>query len=183
MRLFSDFRVPPPCAFVVSQHMPAGFTASFARRLDASTPFRAREAEDGMPVEEGVIMVAAGGSHLEFEAARRDVVARLVPRKPSERYAPSVDRMFSSAAKHWGADLLAVVLTGMGDDGAVGAADVKRSGGNVIVESAETAVIFGMPQQAMRSGAVDAVLPLHGIAPLIESGFAASQRANGRGAE
>jgi two-component system chemotaxis response regulator CheB len=77
--------------------------------------------------------------------------------------------MFGSAAKHWGADLLALVLTGMGDDGAAGAAAVKRAGGNVIVESAETAVIFGMPQQAIRLGAVDAVVPLHEMAPMIES--------------
>jgi len=172
LRLFADFRTPPPCAFVVSQHMPAGFTASFARRLDTTTSLRAREAEDGMPVEDGVIMVAAGGSHLEFEAVGTAVVARLAPRSPSERYAPCVDRMFRSAAKHWGPDLLALVLTGMGDDGAAGASDVKRAGGNVIVESAETAVIYGMPQQAIRMGAVDAVLPLHAIAALIESGLA-----------
>jgi two-component system, chemotaxis family, protein-glutamate methylesterase/glutaminase len=182
MRLFSDFRTPPPCAFVVSQHMPAGFTASFARRLDTTTVFRAREAEDGMPVEEGMIMVAPGGAHLEFDAQRAGVVARLVPRKPSERYAPSVDCMFRSAAKHWGPDLLGVVLTGMGDDGAAGAVELKRSGGNVIVESADTAVIFGMPQQAIRAGAVDAVVPLQAIAPLIESGFAGRQRPDARGA-
>jgi two-component system chemotaxis response regulator CheB len=183
LRLFSDFRSPPPCAFVVSQHMPPGFTASFARRLDTTTPFRAREAEPGMPVEEGVIMVAAGGSHLEFDSLGEAVVARLVPRSPSERYAPGVDRMFRSAAKQWGADLLAVVLTGMGDDGAAGAADVKRAGGNVIVESAETAVIFGMPQQAIRLGAVDAVLPLHEIAPLIESGLANGESYDARSGE
>jgi two-component system chemotaxis response regulator CheB len=83
-----------------------------------------------------------------------------------------VDRLFESAAKHWGADLLALVLTGMGDDGARGAGFVKRSGGNVIAESAETAVIFGMPQQAIRAGAVDAVVPLHAMAGMIRSGFA-----------
>ena len=183
LRLFSDFRSPPPCAFVVSQHMPPGFTASFARRLDTTTPFRACEAESGMPVEEGVIMIGAGGSHLEFESSGGAVVARLAPRTPNERYAPCVDRMFRSAAKHWGADLLALVLTGMGDDGAAGAAAVKRAGGNVIVESAETAVIFGMPQQAIRMGAVDAVVPLHEIAPLIEAGLADPEDEDARSAE
>jgi two-component system chemotaxis response regulator CheB len=183
LRLFSDFRSPPPCAFVVSQHMPPGFTASFARRLDTTTPFRAREAESGMPVEEGVIMIGAGGSHLEFESSGGAVVARLAPRAPNERYAPCVDRMFRSAAKHWGADLLALVLTGMGDDGAAGAAEVKRAGGNVIVESAETAVIYGMPQQAIRMGAVDAVVPLHEIAPLIEAGLADPENEDARSAE
>ena len=183
LRLFSQFRAKPRCAFVVSQHMPPGFTASFARRLDATTPFRAREASNGMPVEEGMIMVAAGGSHLEFDAVGGGIVARLVPRSPEERYAPCVDRMFRSAAKHWGADLLALVLTGMGDDGAAGAVAVKRAGGNVIAESADTAVIYGMPQQAIRLGAVDAVVPLHEIAPLIESGLADPEAGDARSAE
>jgi two-component system chemotaxis response regulator CheB len=169
LRLFSAFAAPPACAFVVSQHMPAGFTRSFARRLDSTTTLRAHEAEPGMPVEDGVILVAPGGAHLEFDTRGGATVARVVPRDASERYAPGVDRMFRSAAKHWGPDLLAIVLTGMGDDGAAGAAEVKRAGGNVIVESAETAVIFGMPQQAIRAGGVDAVVPLHEIAALIES--------------
>ena len=171
LRLFSAFAAPPACAFVVSQHMPAGFTRSFARRLDSTTSLRAHEAEPGMPVEDGVILVAPGGAHLEFDTRGGATVARVVPRDASERYAPGVDRMFRSAAKHWGPDLLAIVLTGMGDDGAAGAAEVKRAGGNVIVESAETAVIFGMPQQAIRAGGVDAVVPLHEIAALIESGL------------
>ena len=128
-----------------------------------------------MPVEAGVILVAPGGAHLAFDARAGAVVARVVPREVSERYAPGVDRMFRSAAKHWGRELLAIVLTGMGDDGAAGATEVKRAGGNVIAESAETAVIFGMPQQAIRAGAVDAVVPLHEIAPLIESGLSGPQ--------
>ncbi len=183
LRLFSDFRAPPACAFVVSQHMPAGFTKSFARRLDATTAFRAREAESGMLVEEGVILVAPGGGHLEFAAAGGAVVARITPRLPSERYTPSIDRMFRSAAKHWGSELLALVLTGMGDDGAAGSADVKRAGGNVIVESAETAVIFGMPQQAIRAGGVDAVLPLHEIAGVIEPKLGGTGAQHTRSAE
>ena len=177
LRLFSAFASPPACAFVVSQHMPAGFTRSFARRIDSTTSFRAHEAENGMPVEDGVILVAPGGAHLEFDGQAGAVVARVAPREASERYAPGVDRMFRSAAKHWGPDLLAIVLTGMGDDGAAGAAVVKRAGGNVIVESAETAVIFGMPQQAIRAGGVDAVVPLHEIAPLIESGLGGPHQA------
>ena len=177
LRLFSAFAAPPPCVFAVAQHMPAGFTRSFARRLDETTPFRAVEAETGMPVEDGTILVAPGGAHLEFELEGGMVRARVLPREASERYAPGVDRLFRSAAKHFGAELLALVLTGMGDDGAAGAVDVKRAGGNVIVESPETAVIFGMPQQAIRIGAVDAVVPLHEMAALIESGFAGSRAA------
>jgi two-component system chemotaxis response regulator CheB len=181
MQLFAGFRTAPPCAFVVSQHMPEGFTRGFAARLAATTVFAAREAEDLACPEPGTILVAPGGAHLEFEARAGGVVARVTPRDAGERHAPSVDRMFVSAAKHWGSDLLAVVLTGMGDDGARGAAAVKRAGGNVIVESAETAVIFGMPQQAIRAGAVDAVVPLHGMAQLIQSGFAADEAGPPRG--
>jgi two-component system chemotaxis response regulator CheB len=182
LRLFSAFASPPRCAFVVAQHMPAGFTRSFARRIGETTALRAAEAEPGMAVAEGAVLVAPGGAHLEFEARGGSVVARLAPREASDRFAPSVDRLFRSAAKHFGAELLAVVLTGMGDDGAAGVADVKRAGGNVIVESAETAVVFGMPQQAIRIGAVDAVVPLHEIAPWIESGFADVGRVQEEGA-
>ena len=181
LRLFSAFAAPPACAFAVAQHMPAGFTKSFARRLDDTTPFRAVEAETGMPVEDGTILVAPGGAHLEFVSQGGAVTARVGAYEAGERFAPSVDRLFRSAAKHFGSELLAIVLTGMGDDGAAGAADVKRSGGNVIVESAETAVIFGMPQQAIRSGAVDAVVPLHEMAALIDSGFASAGEAQPKG--
>jgi two-component system chemotaxis response regulator CheB len=82
-----------------------------------------------------------------------------------------VDRLFASAAKHFGGtDLLAIVLTGMGDDGRRGVAAVKQAGGRVVAESEETAVVFGMPQQAIRTGVVDAVLPLAQIPAVIESG-------------
>lgn len=172
MQLFGAFAVAPACAFVVSQHMPEGFTRGFAERMDRMTVFEAREAEDGDAPESGVILIAPGGHHLEFEARGGRPVTRRVVRGAGDKYAPSVDRMFVSAAKHFGHDLLAVVLTGMGDDGREGVLAVKRSGGNVIAESEETAVIFGMPQQAIRAGAVDAVLPLPEIAPVIQSGFA-----------
>ncbi len=91
--------------------------------------------------------------------------------------------MFVSAAKHFGPDLLAVVLTGMGDDGRRGVRTVKECGGNVIAESEETAVIFGMPQQAIRAGAVDAVLPLPAIAPAIQAGFSEADVSGAEGSE
>jgi two-component system chemotaxis response regulator CheB len=87
-----------------------------------------------------------------------------------------VDRLFASVAKHWGGDALAVVLTGMGDDGRAGVRAIKDAGGQVVAESEQTAVVFGMPQQAIRSGAVDAVLPLPEIATAIELGCAQARR-------
>lgn len=170
-QLFGALPGNPGCAFIVSQHMPQGFTRGFAERLDRLTQLRALEAEPGAVPSPGTILVAPGGHHLEFETQGGRVVARIAEGSTDDKYAPSVDRMFISAAKHFGADLLAVILTGMGDDGRQGAMAVKRAGGNVIVESEETAVIYGMPQQAIRAGAVDAVLPLHEIAPAILSGL------------
>jgi two-component system chemotaxis response regulator CheB len=171
MQLFGAFAEPPHRAFVVSQHMPAGFTRGFAERLNRLTSLRAREARGGEEPEAGTILVAPGGNHLEFAGKGNRVVTRLVPRTDIDKYAPAVDRMFESAAKHFGSDLLAVVLTGMGDDGSRGVHAVKEHGGCVIAESEQTAVIFGMPQCAIRTGLVDAVLPLSQIAPAIQSGL------------
>lgn len=175
MQIFGAFHEAPPFAFVVSQHMPEGFTRGFAERLDRLTPVTAREAEGGEALQSGNVLLAPGGHHLEFETRGGSAVARLVPRGPEDKYAPSVDRMFESAAKHFGQDLLAVVLTGMGDDGRRGVRAVREAGGAVIAESEETAVIFGMPQQAIRTGAVDAVLPLREIAPAIQAGVPRGQ--------
>jgi two-component system chemotaxis response regulator CheB len=171
MQIFGAFTEPPDCAFAVSQHMPEGFTRGFAERLDRLTHVRAREARGGETLEPGAVLVAPGGSHLEFESTPEGVVTRLAPRSPEDKYAPSVDRMFESAAKNFGQDLLAIVLTGMGDDGRRGVRAVREGGGTVIAESEETAVIFGMPQQAIRTGSVDAVLPLAEIAPAIQVGL------------
>jgi two-component system chemotaxis response regulator CheB len=117
-------------------------------------------------------LIAPGGFHLELDSVRGRIVSRVIESEPTDKYTPSVDRLFESAAKHFGSDLLAVVLTGMGDDGRNGVTAVKACGGTVIAESEETAVIYGMPQQAIRSGAVDLVLPLHDIPTAIQSGVA-----------
>jgi two-component system chemotaxis response regulator CheB len=170
LRLLGAFPEQPPCAFVVAQHMPAGFTRSFAERLDRLTALRVREAQGGEEVAPGQVLVAPGEHHLEFEWAAGRPLARVLPRAESDRYAPAVDRMFESAAKSFGAGLLAVVLTGMGDDGRRGVVAVKSAGGTVVAEAEETAVIFGMPEQAIRTGLVDAVLPLPEIAPAIRTG-------------
>ena len=181
MQIFGAFSEAPNCAFVVSQHMPEGFTRGFAERLDRMTPFTSCEAEGGERVEPGHLLLAPGGCHLEFSNFEGSVVSRVTPRQEGDRYAPSVDRMLSSAAKHFGRDLTAVILTGMGDDGRLGVQAVAASGGAVIAESEETAVIFGMPQQAIETGAVDAILPLSEIAPALEAGVPAEQKIDQKG--
>jgi two-component system, chemotaxis family, protein-glutamate methylesterase/glutaminase len=170
MQIFGAFSEAPPCAFMVAQHMPEGFTRGFAERLDRLTPLNALEASGGEEPTPGTILVAPGGAHLELDAVRGRAIARVVAQRPGDKYTPSVDRLFESAAKHYGRELLAVVLTGMGDDGRRGVCAVREAGGAVIAESEKTAVIFGMPQQAIRSGAVDRVLPLEEIAGAIQSG-------------
>jgi two-component system chemotaxis response regulator CheB len=105
----------------------------------------------------------------------------VVASEPSDRYAPSVDRLFESSAKAFGPDLLAVVLTGMGDDGSRGVLAVKANGGKVIAESEQSAVIHGMPQQAIRSGAVDRVLSLSEMASAIRYGLLPAGNGEGPG--
>jgi two-component system chemotaxis response regulator CheB len=170
MQIFGAFAEAPGCAFVVAQHMPRGFTRGFAERLDRLTPLRALEARGGEEPLPGTVLVAPGGSHMELDRVGGRTVTRLRPGRRGDKYTPSVDVLFESAVKHYGADLLAVVLTGMGDDGRRGVTAVKQGGGRVIAESESTAVIFGMPQQAIRTGAVDLVLPLDEMATAIQRG-------------
>jgi two-component system chemotaxis response regulator CheB len=167
LRVLGAFEQAPPWAWFVSQHMPSGFTRSFAERVDRLTVFEAREAQGGDVLRPGRVLVAPGGRHLEFEDCGGEIRSRLCEGTRSDRYAPSVDRMFESAAKHFGARLTALVLTGMGDDGARGVRAVQQAGGRVVAESEATAVVFGMPQQAIRTGAVDVVAPLEEVAAAI----------------
>jgi two-component system chemotaxis response regulator CheB len=176
MQILGSFVEAPPVAVVVCQHMPEGFTRGFAERIDRMTAFAAREAQDGDEPAAGTVLVAPGGAHLEFERRGARTVARIAPSVPSDRYAPAVDRVFTSVAKHWGSEVLAIVLTGMGDDGREGVRAVKQAGGRVVAESEQTAVVFGMPQQAIRTGSVDAVLPLPEIASVLEFGCAQARR-------
>jgi two-component system chemotaxis response regulator CheB len=184
MQIFGAFPSAPPCAFLVAQHMPKGFTQGFAERLDRLTALRAREARGGEEPEPGTILLAPGGRHLEIESvAGQQPVTRVVANVGGDRYTPSVDRLFETAAKAFGSELVGVILTGMGDDGRLGAQAIRSSGGRVIAESEETAVIFGMPQQAIRSGAVDWVLPLDEIPRAIQRGVGAAADGERLGAE
>jgi two-component system, chemotaxis family, protein-glutamate methylesterase/glutaminase len=145
---------------VVSQHMPPGFTRSFAERLNKLSPLIVSEAVTGDRIRPGTALIAPGGNHLLVKRDREGLFVELVPRAPSDKYVPSADRMMASVAEACGSAVLGVVLTGMGNDGTAGARAIKKFKGQCIAESQESAVIFGMPQEAIRSGAVDKVLPL-----------------------
>ncbi len=158
--LFSQLPRNSNAAIVVAQHMPERFTRAFAERLDRVSAFSVREAEGAITLCPRQALVCPGGKCIEVEARGQNLVARVVPPHPGDRYSPSADRLFASAAKAAGQRALAVVLTGMGDDGSRGVVEIKKMGGAVLAESEDTAVIFGMPRCAQQTGAVDALLPL-----------------------
>jgi two-component system, chemotaxis family, protein-glutamate methylesterase/glutaminase len=151
-------------AIVIAQHMPPGFTRSFAERLNKLSSLVVREAADGDRVEPGTVLIAPGGHHLIIRRDRAGLAAGLVSRTPSDTYVPSADRMMVSVAEACGPAALGVVLTGMGKDGSEGVVAIKKGRGQCLAESEESAVIFGMPQEAIRTGAVDKVLPLSRMA-------------------
>jgi two-component system chemotaxis response regulator CheB len=153
-------RIAPayPHAIVVAQHMPERFTRSFAERLGRKATLRVSEAEDGAPVLANSLLICPGNRSTELVVDSTGVRTRVRSLDPGDRYSPSADRLFRSAAD-LGRRAIGVVLTGMGDDGASGAEAIVRSGGSLWVESAETAVIDGMPAAARRVGP-SVVLPL-----------------------
>lgn len=157
---------PTPCV-LVCQHMPAQFTRAFAERLDRIGPFNVSEAQDGDRLIAGHVYIAPGGRHMHLVEEKGRLELRTPETVPKDRYVPSADQLFTSVAKTLGARALAVVLTGMGSDGAQGVRDVHKAGGEVWAESEETAVVFGMPQEAIATGVVKRVLPLGEIGPAL----------------
>lgn len=162
--IFSAFTEKLPFAVAVSQHMPAGFTKAFAERLNRASGFDIKEAHDGDLIKPGRVLIAPGGRNLVFEKVAGEVVCRVVVPSPEDRYIPSVDAMFASLARVYGSKLLAVVLTGMGNDGSLGVKAIKGAGGEVLAEAEESAVVFGMPREAIATGLVDKVTPLERMA-------------------
>ncbi|MFW6087552.1 MAG: CheB methylesterase domain-containing protein, partial [Myxococcota bacterium] len=160
-------RLPRNAQVVVAQHMPERFTKTFAERLDRISPLRVVEGQDTVRLEPGVAVICPGGRCVEVAPWGQGLIARVLPPDATDRYVPSVDRLFSSGAAAVGERAVAVVLTGMGDDGAHGVTDVKRLGGTVLAEAPETAVIYGMPGAAVRTGEVDRSLPLRALAERI----------------
>lgn len=156
-----------PVPILIAQHMPAAFTQPFASRLNENMPLSVVEAADGMQLEAGVAYIIPGAKH--GEVARRGQSLYFVEREPvaSEHFRPSVNILFQSAARTLGNDILGVVLTGMGDDGAIGAKDVRASGGHLWAQDQATSVIYGMPAAVAKAGLVEAVLPLQEIGPAI----------------
>lgn len=152
-KLPGNLNVP---VFVV-QHMPEGFTKVFAERLNKSCNMTVVEASHGMPIDRNTIYIAKGGSHMTISSTNR-IELNKEPAIWGVR--PAVDKLFDSAVNVYGGNLLSVILTGMGRDGAEGTKNIKERGGITISEDRSTCTIYGMPKAAYETGKVDLVLPL-----------------------
>jgi two-component system, chemotaxis family, protein-glutamate methylesterase/glutaminase len=160
-RLRRDFCVP----VVIALHMPQGFTRSFAERLSRTTPFTAREAREGERLNSSQVYIAPGGHHTTIKGHDGgELFFSIVASSANDFYAPSADRLLKSLAQSCGEKSLAVVLTGMGEDGLLGARLIHERGGYVIVESRDSALIWGMPRAVSEGGFADAELTPAAIA-------------------
>jgi two-component system chemotaxis response regulator CheB len=149
----------------VAQHMPENFTRAFAERLARTTGFDVREAEEGDEIVDGRVLVAPGGRHLRLVRGGGPLapLRAALSASAGDRWCPSVDHLFTSAADAMGERACAVVLTGMGSDGRRGVERVKEAGGLALAESEASAAVFGMPRHAADTGKIDEVLPLDRI--------------------
>lgn len=157
-------------ALLVAQHMPDKFTRTFAERLDKRGPFRVQEAAGGEVLARRAAYVCPGRQCLEVEGEMgKELRLALVQPAANDRFVPSANRLFASLARVAKERAVGIILTGMGDDGVEGARAIRAAGGTVIAESAETAVVNGMPEAAIKAGVVDKVLPLPAIAEYLAS--------------
>lgn len=163
-------QLPPDFpAVMITQHMPPGFTTSYAARLDSLSRIRVQEARDGERVLPGHAYIAPGGQHLSVTRSGSNYVARVQAGEPVNRHMPSVEVLFSSAARAVGPNALAVMLTGMGADGATAMREMRDAGAYCIAQDQASCVVFGMPREAIAAGAVHDILSLKDIGPrLIE---------------
>ena len=161
--LLDGMRADGP-AVVIAQHIPASFSASFAERLDRSSPMSVSEARDRQPIVAGCAYVAPGGRHLWIERDGAHFRCRLSDTEPVNRHRPSVDVLFRSVAQAAGPNAVGAILTGMGDDGAQGLFDMREQGAMTFAQDEATSVVWGMPGAAVKLGAAAKVLPLDRLA-------------------
>ena len=166
MRMAPGFTKDFPAAVFLVQHMPAAFTTQYALQLAEFTGVRVKEAEAGESVQPGTLYICPGGQHLRVTPTGRIQLDGTTGR--IEGYLPNIDVTMESIAAYAGAMSIAVVLTGMGSDGARGARAIKSAGGLVLAQDEATSVIFGMPAEAIKAGVVDQVLGIDDIYPAIE---------------
>ncbi|MDH5408465.1 MAG: chemotaxis response regulator protein-glutamate methylesterase [Gammaproteobacteria bacterium] len=149
---------------VVTQHIPAAFSKSFANRVNSVSALTVTEAKDGDQIIPGHAFIAPGDRHLIVERSGARYYCRLNDGPPVNRHIPSVDVLFRSVAQNVGPNAIGVILTGMGDDGAAGLLEMKEQGAPTVAQDEKTSVVWGMPGEAVKLGAVDKELPLEKIA-------------------
>ncbi|CDG21739.1 Chemotaxis response regulator protein-glutamate methylesterase [Xenorhabdus poinarii G6] len=162
-------------ALLITQHMPPGFTHSFAERLNKLSQIRVKEAEDGERVLPGHAYIAPGDRHMELCRSGANYQIMITNALPVNRHRPSVDVLFRSVAKHAGRNAVGVILTGMGSDGAAGLLEMKQAGAYTLAQSEKSCVVFGMPRAAIQLGAVDEVMDLQKISKTMLAKISAGQ--------
>ena len=157
--------LPRVCpGIVIVQHMPEKFTAAFAARLDAICRIEVKEAQHNDRVVPGRALIAPGGRHMLLKRSGAQYVVDVVDGPVVNRHRPSVDVLFRSVAKSAGVNALGIIMTGMGDDGAAGLAEMRSAGARTLAQDEESCVVFGMPKEAIKRGGVERNVPLHAIA-------------------
>jgi two-component system chemotaxis response regulator CheB len=161
-------QMPSDCpGILITQHMPEGFTRSFAKRLDGLCKIAVREAEEGERILPGHAFIAPGHSHLLLARSGANYVTKLDQGPPVNRHRPSVDVLFDSAAQCAGKNAVGVILTGMGKDGALGMLEMKKAGAYNFAQDEASCVVFGMPREAIAAGATHEVGALHDLPGMV----------------
>jgi two-component system, chemotaxis family, protein-glutamate methylesterase/glutaminase len=166
-KVFAELDADLPVPVLVVQHMPAGFTAEFARSLDRVCALNVREAEDGMAVRPGNVLIAQGNYHLGVVRNSDAVALRVTQDDPRNGHRPSADVLFETVAEVYGNHAVAVIMTGMGRDGSAGLAKLYERGGMTIGQDEASSVVYGMPKVAYELGYIRKQVPLHEIAGAI----------------
>jgi two-component system chemotaxis response regulator CheB len=164
LRVFLEAMPADAPGIVIVQHMPEHFTAAFARRLDGICRITVKEAEDNDTVIRGRALIAPGNHHMLLKRSGARYHMEIKDGPLVCRHRPSVDVLFRSAARYAGRNAVGIIMTGMGDDGAKGMLEMKEAGAFTIAQDEQSCVVFGMPNEAIRRGAVDRVLTLEAIA-------------------
>ena len=160
---------PNTSGIVIVQHMPAVFTAMFADRLNPLCQIEVREAKDGDRVVPGLALIAPGGKHMALKRNGAIYAVEVFDGEPVNRHRPSVDVLFRSVARTAGAHALGIIMTGMGNDGAHALKEMHDAGATTSAQDKASSIVFGMPMEAIKLGAVDYTLPLNQIAAAIVS--------------
>ncbi len=175
--VFSSLQVIPGTACLIVQHMPPGFTANLAKRLDQLSTWQVKEAEDGEPICSGLAYMAPGGFQLRIDNKMNTYSLRIRSDGQVNGHQPSVDALFFSVADIWKGSLIGVIMTGMGRDGANGLKEIRNRGGYTIAEAEDSCVVFGMPKAAVSIDAAVVVAPLPDIASAVCNGWNSVVRA------